>query len=101
MKPYVLSPEAAGDLADLWFYIESRSRSEVADRVIAEIQAKIETLCISPGIGHRRKDLSDEDYRYLAVYSYLIVYRHKSKPIEIVSILHGRRDVERILDDRL
>jgi toxin ParE1/3/4 len=100
MKPYVLSPEAAGDLADIWFYIESRSRPEVADRVIGDIEAKIEMICGSPGIGHRRKDLADEDYRCLAVYSYVIVYRHKTNPIEIASVLHGKRDVERILDDR-
>jgi len=34
------------------------------------------------------------------VYSYLIVYRPESRPLEIVSILHGRRDVARILTER-
>jgi antitoxin ParD1/3/4/toxin ParE1/3/4 len=101
MSPYILSPEALGDLVDIWLYIDSQSRAEVADRVVAAIRAKIEFLCQSPGVGHRRKDLSEHDLRYFAVYSYLIVYRPTTKPLEIVSILHGKRDVERILDDRV
>lgn len=101
MIRYVLSPEAADDLVEIWNYVGSQSRAEIADRVVAEIRAKIGLLCNSPGIGHRRKDLSEHDLRYFAAYSYLIVYRPTTKPLEIVSILHGRRDVERILDDRL
>jgi|SRR5882762_659257 len=34
-------------------------------------------------------------------YSYLIVYRSETMPLQIVSILHGRRDVEQLLRDRL
>ena len=34
-------------------------------------------------------------------YSYLIVYRAETMPLQIVSILHGRRDVEQLLRDRL
>jgi plasmid stabilization system protein ParE len=100
MSRYVLSPEAAGDLVSIWHYVESQSRSEIADRVVAEIRAKIELICNSPGIGHLRRDLSEADVRFFAAYSYLIVYRSLTKPPQIVSILHGRRDVQRILDDR-
>ena len=31
----------------------------------------------------------------------LIVYRPETKPLQIVAILHGRRDVERLLKNRL
>ena len=34
---------------------------------------------------------------FFPVYSYLIVYRPEAKPLQIVSILDGRRDVEQIL----
>jgi len=30
----------------------------------------------------------------------LIVYKPDTKPLQIVSLLHGRRDVEKILKDR-
>lgn len=37
---------------------------------------------------------------FFPVYSYLIVYRPNTKPLQVVSILHGRRDVEQILRGR-
>ena len=49
---------------------------------------------------HRRKDLTDEDVKFFPVYSYLIVYRPETKPLQIVSLFHGRRDVEQILKGR-
>jgi plasmid stabilization system protein ParE len=36
-----------------------------------------------------------------SIYSYLIVYRPETSPLQVVAILHGRRDVEELLKDRL
>jgi antitoxin ParD1/3/4/toxin ParE1/3/4 len=52
-----------------------------------------------PGIGHLRPDLTDADGRFWPVFKYLVIYRPDTKPLEIVRVLHGRRDVERILVD--
>jgi plasmid stabilization system protein ParE len=73
----------------------------MADRVESVIRERIVFLARTPGAGHGRKDLTDEAVRFFPVYSYLIVYRPEKKPLEVVSILHGRRDVERILKGRL
>jgi antitoxin ParD1/3/4/toxin ParE1/3/4 len=54
-----------------------------------------------PGTGHWRKDLGSESVKFFPVYSYLIVYRPDTNPLQIVSILHGRRDVGRLLSDRM
>ena len=45
--------------------------------------------------------MTDSAVKFFPVYSYLIVYRSESKPLQVVSILHGRRELERILKDRL
>jgi len=100
-RRYVLAPEAALDLVRIWRYIKDRSSVETSDRVESVIRDKIVFLAGSPGAGHWRKDLTDETVKFFPVYSYLIVYRPDSKPLQIVSILHGRRDAERILKDRL
>ena len=65
------------------------------------IRDKIVLLASAPGIGHWRPDLTSVDVRFFPVYSYLIVYRPGSKPLQVVSILHGARDVQRILAKRL
>ena len=38
---------------------------------------------------------------FFPVYSYLIVYRPRTEPLQVAAILHGRRDVERILKGRI
>jgi plasmid stabilization system protein ParE len=73
----------------------------MADRVESVILDKIIFLAGSPGAGHQCKDLTNEDVKFSPVYSYLIVYRTETKPLQVVSILHGRRDVEQVLKGRL
>ena len=77
------------------------SSEEIADRVEAAIRDQVVSLAKSPGIGHWRKDLTDEAVKFFPVYSYLIVYRPDTKPLHVVGILQGRRNVERVLKDRL
>ena len=73
----------------------------IAERVERAIREKIVSLASTPGGGHWRRDLTDESVRFFAVYSYLIVYRPETKPQQIVAILHGSRDVEGILANRV
>jgi toxin ParE1/3/4 len=98
---YVLAPEAAFDLVQIWRYIKRQSSVTVADRVESVIRDRIVFLARTPGAGHWNKDLTDAAVKFFPVYSYLIVYRPETKPLQVVSILHGHRNVERILRDRL
>lgn len=97
---YVLAPEAAVDLVQIWGYIKQKVDVEMADRVEAVIRAKILFLAKTPGAGHWRKDLTHEPVKFFSVYSYLIVYRPESSPLQVVAILHGYRDVEQLLRKR-
>ena len=100
-RRYVLSPEAAVDLVQIWRYIKKESSAKIADRVETAIRDQIVWLAKRPGTGHWRKDLTDEAVKFLPVYSYLIVYRPDTKPLHVVAVLQGRRDVQQVLKDRL
>ncbi len=100
-RRYVLAPEAALDLVQIWRYLKAQSSVEIAERVESVIRDKIIFLAANPGAGHWRKDLTDEVVKFFPVYSYLIVYRPETAPLQIVSILHGRRDIEQLLRRRL
>jgi antitoxin ParD1/3/4/toxin ParE1/3/4 len=50
-------------------------------------------------MGHLREDLTDEPVRFWSVYSYVIVYDPETQPLQILRILHGARDVRRVLDE--
>ena len=69
---FVLAPQAALDLVEIWRYIKEQTSLTIADRVESAIREKIAFLAGTPGAGHSRKDLTDEDVRFFPVYSYSI-----------------------------
>jgi plasmid stabilization system protein ParE len=101
MKGYVLAPEAATDLFQIWQYLRVEASRQVADRVEALIRNTIALLAKNPGIGHFRRDLTDEPVKFYAVYSWLVVYRPKTEPLQVISVLHAGRDVSKILTGRI
>lgn len=92
MTRYAFTPDAEDDLDEIWEYI-AEDDLDSADRVIADIHEAVEALADIPGMGHRRDDLADETLRVWPVHSYLIVYRPEQKPIEIVRVVSGFRDL--------
>lgn len=96
MKRFILTPRARRDVNDIWDYIAG-DNIEAADRVLDALNNAMVKLAKSPGIGHWREELADKRHRFLLVYSYLIVYRHETKPLQIIRILHAARDVQNIL----
>jgi antitoxin ParD1/3/4/toxin ParE1/3/4 len=79
---YVLAPQAAQDLVEIWRYIQDQSSTTVANRVETVIREKIMFLSQRPAAGHRRTDLTTEKVKFFSVYSYLIVYRPETKPLQ-------------------
>ncbi|HEX3743001.1 MAG TPA: type II toxin-antitoxin system RelE/ParE family toxin [Bryobacteraceae bacterium] len=85
----------------MWRYLKSKASLEIAEQVETTIRGQIVFLARTPGAGHWRRDLTEEPVRFFSVYSYLIVYRPDTKPLQVVAILHGYRDVARLLTERL
>lgn len=100
MSRYVFSPEAASDLVEIWLYLRDEAGRETADRVEAVIRDRIALLAANPGAGHFRRDLTDQPVEFFPAYSWLIVYRPDTRPLQVVSILHGHRNVEGVLKGR-
>jgi plasmid stabilization system protein ParE len=55
MNRYVLAPEAAHDLVQIWRYIKKNASIEMADRVESVIREKIVYLAERRGGGHCNK----------------------------------------------
>ena len=47
--------------------------------------------------GHVREDLTSREVKFWPVYAYLIIYDPETKPVQIIRVLHGMRDVQEIL----
>ena len=57
-------------------------------------------LAERPGIGHTPKDLTNRPLKFWSVNSYLVVYDPETRPLTIIAVFHGARDVERLLEDQ-
>jgi plasmid stabilization system protein ParE len=69
--------------------------------VVGSIVREFHVLARTPGQGHRRDDLTQrEELRFWSVFSYLIVFRIDRKPFTIIAILHAKRDVQQLLNER-
>lgn len=102
MSRYILSGEAQADLREIRDYIAEDS-VRAARRVMPEFTSAFRGLALMRYKGHRREDLtSRQDVLFWSLFSYLIIYRpEKNKSIEVLAVLHGNRDVERLLRERL
>src|SRR5438874_2396377 len=92
MSRFVLSPAARQDLHDIWDYIAEDSVS-AADRFVKRIYQVMQKLVAMPSLGIAHEDLADETLRVWPVKSYLIIYRPRTRPLEIVRIVSGYRDL--------
>ena len=95
MKRFEVSRRAFRDLEEILDFIAERSL-DAADRVQDDFHRAFRQLGQDPGMGHSRQDLASRDVLFWRVHSYLVVYRD-STPLHIVRILHGRRDVNKLL----
>jgi len=99
MERYQLTPEAVSDLVEICDFI-NQDNPEAADRVEDAILRACDLLAGSPLACRVRKDLTPVPLRFCVVQPYsmhLIVYDPEKKPLQIIRILHGARDLPSVL----
>ena len=100
MARYILSPEAKEDIGEIRDYLVDQGGKRLARYVLQEFAAAFRFLASRPEAGHRRQDLTSLSVKFWPVFSYLLVYDPAAKPLVIVRVLSGRRDVESLLESR-
>jgi plasmid stabilization system protein ParE len=96
----VLSVDAEFDLDDIWEYIAADNIA-AADRWIEKLFDTFESLGRTPGMGHRREDLTSYSVLFWPVGAYLVIYRAERRPVEIVAVTQGSRDIPAFLSRRM
>ena len=89
--------QAEADLTETWFH-PARNNPKAADRVIESIQDAARKHVPFPESGRSREDLGP-GLRSFTVKPYVVFYRPIAGTIEVVRVLHGRRDIRRIMRD--
>jgi plasmid stabilization system protein ParE len=99
VKPFVLTQLAKTDIFEIWSYIAERNE-QAADRVEQAIFDACAFVAESPMRGHTRADLTARSLRFWTLTRYpnfTVVYTPEVVPLQIVAVLHGKRNLRRIL----
>ena len=84
-------PQAQQDILEIWVHI-ARENLSAGDKVVDRIDRAVSLLSSNKLAGRERPELSLE-IRSFSVGSYVLYYRPFSAGVEVVRVLHGRRDV--------
>ncbi|MHB8286474.1 MAG: type II toxin-antitoxin system RelE/ParE family toxin [Caulobacteraceae bacterium] len=97
MGHVTITPRAQVDLDDIWLHIAVDSPA-AADRLIDQIVLRCQTLADHPELGRLRPEIAPEA-RMLTIGNYLALYRIVYPAIDIVRVVHGARQLEKLFDD--
>ena len=87
---------AEEDLLAIHNYLAQQSQDrDVANRFLWRLDHCLELLATQPRMGRQRDELRS-GLRYHPFENYLIFYRPTDKGIEVVRVLHSKRNVEEI-----
>ncbi len=76
---------------------------EAANRVDLEIIASCRRLAEYPLMGVKRQDVTSRPVRFWTVQrfpNYVLVYRPDTIPLQIVAVLHSKRNLKAVLERR-
>ena len=102
MNGYVLTPLAKSDIFAIWSYIaeDNEAAADRAEQAIYDACAFITEAFLR---GHPRPDLTTRPLRFwtLTRYpNYTVIYRPETTPLQVVAVLHGKRNAQRVLKQR-
>lgn len=92
---YKLTKRALDDIEEIGVYIAERNQ-QAADRFVEAIFHRLEMLERVPRAGARRDDLGI-GLRSVAIGQYLIIYKVGDTRIEVARVVHGKRDIPKLL----
>jgi len=83
------------DLKQIYNYI-SRDSTFYAQKVVIAIVEKSETLNVFPYMGRIVPERNEERIREILIYSFRMIYQINSNNIEILALIHSKKDFSSI-----
>ena len=94
----IWAPRAKRDLGDIWRYYARVASLETADELLREIEGAAQRLAEN-AFRWRARDETRPGLRSALVHPYVIFYRLENGVVQIVRVLHGRRNFAAIFSD--
>jgi toxin ParE1/3/4 len=91
------TPQAEADLEAIFEDLDEKS-PRAAERLAKAVDAKCEALARFPEMGRMREEILP-GLRSTLIAKYVLFYRVQGEVVQVLRILHGRRDIGRIMRD--
>ena len=91
------SPQSEADLEAILEYLH-QNQPALAERFATAFYEKGQALARFPEMGRPRPELAP-NLRSTLVHPYVLFYRVEGETVQIVRILHGKRDLRRIIQE--
>ena len=95
MSRFRFTAAASEDLREMIEYLAAEGSPKIARRFVQGLTERCQILAGMPGMGRRREELS-AGLRSVPEGSYVVFYRPVEDGVQIVRVLQGARDIERI-----
>lgn len=99
-----IAKSAEDDLFELYKFIYFNDCEENADKIYSKLEEKILSLLEFPNRGHIPQELNllgMKDFLESNYKPYRIIYQIVSKTVFVHCVLDGRRDMQKLLQERL
>lgn len=94
---YRLTQAAVKDIREIVQHIRDVQKSPQNARLVAaRLKHQFEVLLEIPRLGHPRSELQDDDALVIEVSGVLVIYDPTIRPLTILRVIHGSRDLHRI-----
>ncbi len=100
----ILSPQSLDDLFEIYQYVFFNDSKTAAITLTEKLQSKCFELELFAERGHKVPELNNfniDEFLEVNFGHYRIIYRIVKKEVHIQFILDGRRDIKKILEERL
>lgn len=97
MRKIIWTEPALSDLQGIYDYI-SKDSEYYASVFIGEILESVEKVTDFPEMGRMVPEYQQNDIREILVQSYRIIYQLKQNQILILTVVHGRRDLTKLME---
>jgi plasmid stabilization system protein ParE len=94
---YQLTASAVRDISEILHQIRTVQQSpQNASLVARRLRQQFRKLAQTPHLGHTRPELNDPNTRAISVSGLLVLYDPATRPLTILRVIHGARDLSRI-----
>jgi len=94
---YQLTETVEEELGEILRYVAEQDGIDRALHVHGKFVEAFGALAAMPGIGSKRLHLTGERVRWHTVFRWVVIYDPEASPITILRVIHGARDLDRIL----